>query len=104
MYASNVTSHCLQQQNKNVVELSGTGVPPSLLDEVQERRSGAYRGGGAAYRLVPAEIKHWVKSIPYCSLPLRQTSLNIYVIFAANYSQIIIPKQCHHQMGRRMID
>jgi len=30
-------------RNKNVVELSGTGVPPSLLDEVQERRSGAFR-------------------------------------------------------------
>ena len=39
-------------------ELSGTGGPPSLLDEVQERRSGFYRGGGAAYRLVPAEIKN----------------------------------------------
>ena len=56
MYVSNVTSHCLQQQNENVVELSGTGVPPSLLDEVQERRSGAYRGAGTALRLVPAEI------------------------------------------------
>ena len=33
----------------NVVELSGTGVPPSLLGEVQERRSGASRGAGAAY-------------------------------------------------------
>ena len=50
-----------------MVELSGTGVPPSLLDEVQERlldevqerRSGAYRGGGTALRIVPAEIKHW---------------------------------------------
>ena len=40
------------------MELSGTGVPPSLLDEVVERRSGASRGAGAAYRLVPAEIKH----------------------------------------------
>ena len=37
---------------------AGTGVPPSLLDEVQERRSGACRGAGTAYRLVPAEIKH----------------------------------------------
>ena len=45
-------------RNKNVVELSGTGVPPSLLDEVQEWRSGACRGAGAAYRLAPAEIKH----------------------------------------------
>ena len=59
MYVSNVTSHCLEQQNKNVVELSGTSVPPSLLDEVQEQRPGASRGGGAALRLVPAEIKHW---------------------------------------------
>ena len=42
------------------MELSGTGVPPSLLGEVQERRSGASRGAGAAYRLVPAEIKHCV--------------------------------------------
>ena len=41
-----------------MVKLSGTGVPPGLLDEVPERRSGTYRGGGAAYRLVPAEIKH----------------------------------------------
>ena len=56
--SGNVTSHCLQQQNKNMVELSGTGVPPSLLGEVQERRSGASRGPGAAFRLVPAEIKH----------------------------------------------
>ena len=47
--------------NKNVVELSGMGVPSSLLDEVQERRSGACRGAGAAYWLVPAEIKHWVR-------------------------------------------
>ena len=53
-----VTSHCLQQQHKNVMELSGTGVPPGLLGEVQERRSGASRGAGAAYRLVSAEIKH----------------------------------------------
>ena len=45
-----------------MVELSGTGVPPSLLDEVQERRSGACRGAGAVYRLVPAEIKHWAWS------------------------------------------
>ena len=61
MYASNVTSQCLQYGNRNqdVVELSGTGVPPSLLDEVVERRSGAYRGGEAAFRFVPAEIKHW---------------------------------------------
>ena len=28
--------------NKNVVELSGTGVPPSLLDEVLERRTGSF--------------------------------------------------------------
>jgi hypothetical protein len=42
-----------------VVELSGTGVTPSLLNEVQERRSGAWRGAGAAFRLVSAEIKHW---------------------------------------------
>ena len=48
-------------RNKNVVALSGTGVPPSLLDEVQERRSGACRGAGAAYRLVPVEIKHWLR-------------------------------------------
>ena len=49
--------------NKNVVELSGTGVPPSSLGEVQERRSGTCRGAGAAYRLVPAEIKHRVQAI-----------------------------------------
>ena len=42
------------------MELSGTGVPPSVLAEVQERRSGAYRSGGTALRLVPAEIKHWL--------------------------------------------
>jgi len=42
----------------DVVELSGTGVPPGWLDEVQERRFGAYTGGGTAFRLVPAEIKH----------------------------------------------
>ena len=48
----------LQQVNKNLVELSGTGVPPGLLDEVQERRSGACIGAGTAFRLVPAEIKH----------------------------------------------
>ena len=42
-----------------MVELSGTSVPPNLLDEVQERRSGACRGAGAVFRLVPAEIKHW---------------------------------------------
>ena len=42
----------------DVVELSGTGVPPGLLNEVVERRSGAYRGGGTAFRRVPAEIKH----------------------------------------------
>ena len=48
--------------NTNVVELSGTGVPPSLLDEVQERRPGACGGAGAAYRLVPAEIKHCDRS------------------------------------------
>ena len=47
--------------NKNVVELSGTGVPPSLLDEVQERHSGTCRDAGAAYRLVPAEIKHCIQ-------------------------------------------
>ena len=57
MYASNVTGQWLQQQNKNVVELSGTGVPPSLLDEVQERRSGFYRGGGAAYRAGSFRLK-----------------------------------------------
>ena len=56
----NITSRCLQQQNKNVMELSGTGVPPSLLGEVQERRSGVCKGAGAAFRLVPAEIKHCV--------------------------------------------
>lgn len=53
-----VYSNKIKTWNENVVELSGTGVPPSLLDEVQERRSGFYRGGGAAYRLVPAEIKN----------------------------------------------
>ena len=42
----------------DVVELSGTGVPPGLFNEVVERRSGAYRGGGTAFRRVPAEIKH----------------------------------------------
>ena len=62
MYVSNVTSHCLQRHNKNVVELSGTGVPLSLLGEVLERRSGACRGAGAALRLVPVEINHWVSS------------------------------------------
>ena len=41
----------------DVVELSGTGVPPGLLNEVVERRFGAYRGGGTAFRRVPAEIK-----------------------------------------------
>ena len=53
-----VYSNKIKTWNENVVELFGTGVPPSLLDEVQERRSGACRGAGAAYRLVPAEIKH----------------------------------------------
>ena len=65
--SGNITSYCLQLQNKNVVELSGTGVPPSLLDEVQERRSGASRGAGAAFRLVPAEIKHCAWPINYCN-------------------------------------
>ena len=58
MYVSNVTSNCLLQQNKNVVELSGTGVSPCLLEEVQEQRSGVCRGAGVAFRIVPAEIKH----------------------------------------------
>ena len=56
MYVSNVTSHCLERHNKDVVELSGTGVPPSLLGEVLERRSGACIGAGAALRLGPVEI------------------------------------------------
>ena len=55
-----VYSNKMKTWNVNVVELSGTGVPPSLLDEVQERRSGASRGAGVAYRLVLVEIKHWL--------------------------------------------
>ena len=54
-----VYSNKIKTWNENVVELSETGVPPNLLDEVQELRSGACRGAGAAFRLVPAEIKHW---------------------------------------------
>ena len=43
-YISNITSHRrLRHQNKNVVELSETGVPPSSLDEVLERHSVSFR-------------------------------------------------------------
>ena len=44
MYAKKAPVNDNSNRNKNVVELSGTGVPPSLLGEVQERRSGACRG------------------------------------------------------------
>jgi len=86
-------SHCLQQLNKNVVELSGTGVPPSLLDEVQERRSGAYRGGGTALRLVPAEIKHCTQ--PFALLLALGLHLFSRTPTPLPILQPIIQSECH---------